>query len=185
MQINNPNISSSLNQAVITPVLKADLTASTYSYYKSTNRFPLSSWIAAVCQDAKKSVYRFLKIFEKQCISFAKSTQWRHCSVRIKGFWDTISSTQPNVTVLNECQLRNAAQGTSPDALYYYYYYYWGLLRDVRFLFCWGWGGCPFFSPAHFTYVTSLMPTTVSGRNYGNKFTASMGAYTMMDLMIP
>jgi len=45
--------------------------------------------------------------------------------------------------------------------------------------------GVFFFSPPHFTYITSLMPTVISGRNYGNKFTASMGAYTMMDLVIP
>lgn len=60
-------------------------------------------------------------------------------------------------------------------------------LRDVGFFFCWGWGGFPSFLslPPHFTYIASVMPDIVSGRNYANKFTAFMGAYTMMNLMIP
>lgn len=35
----------------------------------------------------EKSVLLFLKVFEKQSTSFARSTQQRHCSVQIKGFW--------------------------------------------------------------------------------------------------
>lgn len=50
---------------------------------------------------------------------------------------------------------------------------------------CWGWGGFPCFSSAYFPYLTFLMPAIVSGRNYGDKFTAFMGAYTVMDLTTP
>lgn len=59
MQINNPNISFSLNHAVITPALKADLTVSTYSYYKNTKRLLF-----------RHNKQQFVKMQRKVCIGF-------------------------------------------------------------------------------------------------------------------
>lgn len=59
MQINNPNISFSLHHSVITPVLKADLTVSTYSYCKNTNRLLF-----------RHNKQQFVKLQRKFCIVF-------------------------------------------------------------------------------------------------------------------